>query len=178
MDADAPPAWAERFPFLIAAGGGSAVMGTPTQPPSRRPSTKKQHEIDEGSVAHLEPWWSSTSPVNEPYHDDTPYPGSPAGHPSHILLGPVYDSGLLDIPPDEYPTLGYLDYQELLDELGLSRWRPILEAFCSDCHEATTPSHAADSELSYSDHSGVRIGPPSVTHDTAQASITQTVADD
>jgi len=135
-------------------------------------------DTGEGFVAHLEPWWASTSPVNEPYHEDTPYPGAPAGHPSHILLGPVYDSGLLDIPPDEYATLGYLDYQELLDELGFSRWRPILEAFCSDCHEATAPSHAADSELSYSDHSGVRIGPQSVTHDTAQTSITQTVADD
>ncbi|AAV44411.1 pNRC100 replication protein H-like (plasmid) [Haloarcula marismortui ATCC 43049] len=135
-------------------------------------------DTGEGFVAHLEPWWSSTSSVSEPYHEDTPYPGSPAGHPSHILLGPVYDSGLLDIPPDEYAELGYLDYKELLDELGLSRWRPILEAFCSDCHEATTTSHAVDSELSYSDHSGVRIGPPSVTYDTAQVSITQTVADD
>ncbi|WP_233562785.1 hypothetical protein [Haloarcula sp. Atlit-120R] len=110
--------------------------------------------------------------MNKPYHEDTPYSRAPAGHPSHVLLGSVYDSGLLDIPPDEYAELGYLDYQEVLDELGLSRWRPILEAFCSDCHEGTTPSHVTDSGLSYSDHSGVRIGPPSANHDTAQASIT------
>lgn len=124
--------------------------------------------------------WPDRRPgmTGAPYHEDTPFPGSPAGHPLHILLGPVYDSRLLDIPPDEYADFWYLDYQELLDELGLSRWRPILKAFCSDCHEATSPSPSPDSELSYSDHSGVRIGPPSVNRDTAQASITQTVADD
>ncbi|GGK85403.1 hypothetical protein GCM10009067_41910 [Haloarcula sebkhae] len=38
------------------------------------------------------------------------YPGSPASHPSHILLGSVYGSGLLGIPPDKYAELGYLDY--------------------------------------------------------------------
>ena len=116
--------------------------------------------------------------ATDPYHEENPSLGVPAGNPSHVLLGPMYDSELLDLSPEEYTDLGYLDYHEILDELGLSRWRPILEAFCSDCHEATTTPHAADSALSYSDHSGVRIGPPSVTHDTAQTSITQTVADD
>jgi hypothetical protein len=77
----------------------------------------------------------------------------------HIILGPVYESGLLAISPDAYTNLGYLDYHEILDESGLSRWRAILEAFCSDYHEPTDPSYSDHSALSYSDHSGVQIGP-------------------
>ncbi|WP_367175749.1 DUF5817 domain-containing protein [Haloarcula rubripromontorii] len=128
-------------------------------------------QTDDGYVAHLEPWWASTSPVSDPYHEETPFPGSPAGHPTHVLLGPVYDSGLLDLSPEEYTDLGYLDYNEILDELGLSQWRPILEAFCSDCHEPTAPSYSDHSALSYSDHSGVQIGPQSPDLDSTQKSL-------
>ncbi|WP_240938433.1 hypothetical protein [Haloarcula rubripromontorii] len=126
-------------------------------------------ETGDGFIAHLEPWWASTSPVSGSYHEETPFPGSPTGHPTYIILAPVYDSGLLDISPETYTDLGYLDYHEILDELGLSRWRPILEAFCSDCHEPTDPS--------YSDHSGVQIGPRQAVGDTQQVGLTSAGAD-
>lgn len=139
-------------------------------------------ETEDGFVAHLEPWWSSTNDERFPYHEDHPDPmpqpegghikqSSPSSNPAGIILNVVDQTEYFDIPPDRYYELGKrdADWEWILSELGLEHWKPILQAYCDDWFECE--------QQSYSDPSPVRIGPIPSTIDDNQMSLSKAAAD-
>jgi hypothetical protein len=140
-------------------------------------------ETDDGFVATLEPWWSSTNDDRTPYHDPHPNPMAefegvettqpqPPTRPKEIVLHVAGESGWLDIPPDDYYEYGKPEtyWGDVLDELGLQGLQPILSALCDDCYERPAES--------YSDPSPVTIAGQRPTGDTQQANLANAVADD
>lgn len=118
-------------------------------------------EVDDGFVAHLEPWWSSTTddrtPYNEPHPSPQPQPSGgyikqprPPASPGALIFKVIIETEYLDIPPDRYYEISKRidDIKWLLGELGLEGWHPILRAYCD--------RWPADNSQSYS-------GPPRVT---------------
>jgi len=80
------------------------------------------------------------------------------------------------IPPDRYYEFGqrWDDWEWILSELGLESFRPILQAFCNECHSQSY----SDPSLSYSDPSGVTIGPQQPSVGYSQFSWDAAVATD
>ena len=136
---------------------------------------------DEGFVAHLEPWWASTNEQRKPFHEDHPNPVQqpPGGHikqsapparPYGVIFEIANETEHFQIPPDRYYELGkrWDEIDWILDELDLECLRPILQAYCDDWFDAD--------DQSYSDPSGVQIGPPSPGQDAEQLQIAEAVA--
>ncbi|WP_018258845.1 DUF5817 domain-containing protein [Halomicrobium katesii] len=136
---------------------------------------------DDGFVAHLEPWWASTNDEREPFHEDHPMPlpqregvaikrSAPPTDPGRLIMEVIVETDHIELSPERYTELGYRQHEwhTLLEELDLERFRPILQAFCDDWHEA-------DSE-SYSNPSGVQIGPQSAGPGVGQVSIAEAMA--
>lgn len=136
---------------------------------------------DEGFVAHLEPWWASTNEQRKPFHEDHPNPVQqpPGGHikqsapptrPYGVIFEIANETEHFQISPDRYYELGkrWDEIDWILDELDLECLRPILRAYCDDWFVAD--------DQSYSDPSGVQIGPPSPGQDAEQLQIAEAVA--
>jgi len=120
-------------------------------------------ETDNGFVAHLEPWWSSTvderTPFNEPHPAPQPQPAGgyikqprPPASPGALVIEVIAETEYLDIPPDRYYEVGKRidDIDWLLEELEIEEFRPVLNAYCE--------GWSADDNQSYSDPSTVTIG--------------------
>lgn len=137
---------------------------------------------DDGFVAHLEPWWSSTTDTRFPYHEDHPNPiqqpeggkikqPRPWGDPTAIIFDIVDQTDHFDIPPDMYYELGqrHRSWDWVLEQLDLQRWRPILRAYCDKWFEAERQS--------YLDSSGVQIGTQQPGQEEEQLLLSQAAAD-
>lgn len=112
-------------------------------------------ETETGFVAHLEPWWSSTTDDRQPYHEPHPSPqpqpagghikqSSPSTAPGNVIMEVVAETEFVEIPPDRYYEIGKRidDVEWLLEELDLEEWRPVLRAFCDGWHEQDIQSYS------------------------------------
>jgi len=142
---------------------------------------------DEGFVAHLEPWWASTNDERTPYNEDHPNPvqqppggyikqSAPPSRPYGIVFEIANETDHFSIPPDRYYEFGqrWDDWEWMLSELGLEQFQPILQAFCDGCHSQSY----SDPSLSYSDPSGVQIGPQQPGNADCQAMLSTAIPTD
>jgi len=90
--------------------------------------------------AFLEPWWVPTTSMSAPRYDDPATPDA-GGEGTPGLVEWLYELSLhVDHDADGYELfLQPVDVGEVFDELGLARYRPIIEAFVDDVETGPPP---------------------------------------